>query len=312
MREIVIENEWLRAVMLPDVGAKIYDLVWKPSARVLLWHNPRTEPQSYPVEGIFDNYWCGGWDDCFPTCDPCTHGGEQYPGLGELRSLRWRVDYVDQRSAVFSTFGPISPVRVTKWVTLDAAAPVVRMRHSITNIGHRPIDFIWGTHPALNVSAGDRLRIPTHKAIVGEASTPAFGTAGVEYAWPRLPDGTDMSLVPPAATGEFCGHYATALEAGWYAVENPASGSGFLLRFPRETCPVLWLWLNYGGYRGHYHVVVEPWTSRPVHLAEAVRLGTARRLEVDATFEVEVAATAYDAPETWQNALERTEGRIEW
>ena len=311
MREIVIENQWLRAVILPEVGAKIYDLLWKPAARRLLWRNRRVEPQVYPVEGIFDNYWCGGWDDCFPTCDPCTHGGEQYPGLGELRSLRWTVDRAESRRAMLSIFGPISPVRVEKSVVLDADAPALRMRHTITNIGHRPIDFLWGTHPALNVSVGDRLRIPARKALVGEASTPAFGTAGSEYDWPLLPDGTDMSLVP-AATGEFCGHYATELEGGWYAVETPSAGSGFLLRFPLETCPVLWLWLNYGGYRGHYHVVAEPWTSRPVNLAEAVRLGTARRLEVAATFEVEVAATAYDAPETWRDALKRTEGKIKW
>src|SRR5215469_14973993 len=83
---VVLENDWLRASVLPGVGAKIYDLIWKAAGRNLLWHNPRILPQAYPVDGNFDNYWCGGWDDGFPTCDPCDYRGESYPGLGELRS----------------------------------------------------------------------------------------------------------------------------------------------------------------------------------------------------------------------------------
>jgi Domain of unknown function (DUF5107) len=60
---VILENDWLRASVLPGVGAKIYDLIWKATGRNLLWHNPRILPQSYPVDGNFDNYWCGGWDE---------------------------------------------------------------------------------------------------------------------------------------------------------------------------------------------------------------------------------------------------------
>jgi hypothetical protein len=85
LRSLELENDWLQITILPDVGAKIYDLVWKPDGRNLLWHNPRVAPQMYPIEGVFDNYWCGGWDDCFPTCDACEYRGESYPSLGEMR-----------------------------------------------------------------------------------------------------------------------------------------------------------------------------------------------------------------------------------
>jgi hypothetical protein len=65
-----LENRWLKVRVLPDIGAKIYDLVWKAD---------------------FDNYWCGGWDDAFPTCDECVFREQRYPSLGELRSLRARA-----------------------------------------------------------------------------------------------------------------------------------------------------------------------------------------------------------------------------
>ena len=312
MRKIVLENSWFRAVILPDVGAKIYDLIWKPADRNLLWHNPRTAPQPYPIEAVFDNYWCGGWDDCFPTCDACIHGGEQYPSLGELRSLHWAVAAQNTLSADLSVCAPITPARVEKSVTLDAGAPVLRMRHRITSLGYKSFDFVWGTHPAWNVSPGDVLRVPATTGYVGEASCASLGVAGQRYDWPLMPvaDGTvDMSRVP-SASGEFCGHYAADLAAGWYALEDASTGSGVLMRFPVEICRVLWLWLNYGGYRGHYHVVLEPWTSRPVVLSDAVREGTSLRLEKGAVFEVEVAVTCYDPPETWRDALRRMEGDV--
>ena len=114
LQAVVPETDWFRASVLPEVGAKIYDLVWKLAGRNLLWHNPRILPQTYPIDGAFDNYWCGGWDDGFPTCDPCDYRGELYPGLGELRSLRWQVqDSCADREKVsvrLFTFGPISPV----------------------------------------------------------------------------------------------------------------------------------------------------------------------------------------------------------
>ncbi len=105
----------------------------------------------------------------------------------------------------------------------------------------------------------------------------------------------------------FCGHYATDLEAGWYAVEDTKLGEGFLLKFPVNLCPYLWMWLVYGGWRGYHHVIVEPWTSYPNTLAGAVREQTHRHLEAGGKFSVEVCATIYCRPETWEDGLRRLE-----
>lgn len=307
-----LENQWLRASVLPDVGAKIYDLIWKPTGRNFLWHNPRIPPQPFPIEANFDNYWCGGWDEAFPTCDECDFGGEHYPNLGELRSLRWRVasSGLAGKHAVakLTAFGPISPVRAEKTVILAGQSPVILVQYEITNLGPLPLDFIWGTHPALDPTAHMTLRVPARTGIVGQASDVKLGVPGQRYSWPTLetPSGrTDMSLVQGSGAKVFCGHYAADLEAGWYAVEDTETGSGFLLKFPSEVCRYLWMWLVYGGWRGYYHVILEPWTSYPVNLAEAVRQKTNRHLEPGEKFSVEVRATIYTKREGWKEALER-------
>jgi hypothetical protein len=312
LRAVGMENDTLSVTVLPDVGAKIYDLIWKPTGRNFLWHNPRIAPQPYPIEANFDNYWCGGWDDGFPTCEACQHQGENYPNLGELRSVRWQAGEPEQtgdgQSITFTAYGPINPVRARKTVTIASESPRVRMRYEITNLGVAGIDFIWGTHPALAVTPGMVLRIPARTGIVGLASDPKFGTPGQRYAWPMLATagGTvDVSRTLPFEAGISSGQYATDLDAGWYAAEDTATGQGFLLNFPVRECPYLWLWLVYGGWRGYHHVIVEPWTSYPVTLSDAVKQNTHRRLEPGQTFQVEVQATIYAPPQTFEDVLRK-------
>ena len=211
----------------------------------------------------------------------CEFGGELYPNLGELRAVRWTVESVERRggdkAAKFPAFGPISPVRAEKTVTLAGHAPVLRMQYEVTGLGPLPLDFIWGTHPALGAASHTILRIPGRKGIVGQASDATLGVPGQRYSWPILETGTgrtDMSRVPGIEAKVFCGHYVTDLEAGWFAAEDTETGESVLFQFPKDVCPWLWLWLDYGGWRGYHNVIIEPWTSCPVNLAEAVRQKT--------------------------------------
>jgi hypothetical protein len=289
-----LESELISLSILAEPGAKVYDLVWKPTGRQVLWQNPRIRPQPYPVDSNFDNYWCGGWDEGFPTCDACEYKGESYPNLGELRSLRWSLNKLESRgeeaTAELFAFGPITPVRAVKRVAVCGAS--VSVRYELTNVGPLPFDFIWGSHPALAITDRTVLHIPAETGIVQLSSSPSLGAAGQQYKWPML-GRVDMSRVQSVSAGVFCGHYATGLRAGGYSVEFKGEDLGLAFRFDREQCPWLWLWLVYGGWRGYHHVIVEPWTSCPVNLSDAVRESTALRLQPGRTFAAEVSLTLH-------------------
>ncbi len=304
LRLLRLESESLVVSILPEVGAKILTLFDKKSERNILWENVRIRPQVYPIDANFDNYWCGGWDDAYPSADACIYKGEPIPNVGELRSLQWNVEELrsDHKSAVakLSVYGPISPVKATKTVSL--IGDELQMQFDLESVGPIPVDYLWGTHPAFAVQAGTRLLLPARTGIVAQSSHPSLGTPGDRYVWPTI-HGTDMSVVPDISAGINCGHYATDLDDGWFAVET--NGSGILYEFPLEKCPHLWLWLVYGGWRGYYHAVVEPWTGYPVILSEAVAAGRHSVLEPGASFSVTVRCTTYRSPETHLEALKR-------
>ena len=103
-RTIILENSMLRATLLPESGAKLWEFIYKPADRELLWHNPRIEPRPPVFYGDADAWWCGGLDECIPTGHPCNLQGRQLPlprrnmdaalGIrtdGAGRGTRWRA-----------------------------------------------------------------------------------------------------------------------------------------------------------------------------------------------------------------------------
>ncbi len=93
----------------------------------------KIRPQSYPIDANFDNYWCGGWDDAYPTADACVHGGEPFPNLGELRSLRWEVEELQadetKATARLFAYGPISAIKAVKAISLAGRELQMNFRH---------------------------------------------------------------------------------------------------------------------------------------------------------------------------------------
>jgi hypothetical protein len=178
---------------------------------------------------------------------------------------------------------------------------------TIEHQGFLPIDYLWGTHPAYAVEPGCIIHIPARSGIVGQANDPLFGEPGQRYSWPMLPTegaAIDMSVMQPA--GRYStGHYATDLAAGWYAIEYPQRGIGLLFEFPLDLCPYLWLWLSYGGWRGYYLAVVEPWTSHPVTLSDAVAARTQRILAPGERISFKTRATPWSSPATLDSMLLR-------
>jgi hypothetical protein len=94
-------------------------------------------------------------------------------------------------------------------------------------------------------------------------------------------------------------------------VEYPHRQAGVLVEFPLETCPYLWLWLSYGGWRGYYVAAVEPWTSFPVTLSDAVAANTHRVLKPGEGFACTIRAIPWCKPATLKTLLEERELRWE-
>lgn len=300
LRTIVLENDRIRVEILPELGARVNRIEHRASGVDLLWHNPRVEPRIVPIGASYDDNFAGGWDELFPNDLAGVVGGETYPDHGELWCQPWqyRLEAAspDEVAVTLSRTGAVTTSLVEKRVSLRRGESQLRFAHRITNKDHTALSFLWKLHPALAIDAGDQIDVPARRA---EIVDPAFGRISQPstFAWPIAPvpgaAAIDASVVPPLdGTRDFL--YLNDLAEGWCALRRLRHGLGFGMVFPLDVFPNVWLFMSFGGWRGHETVVLEPCTTVPKDLNEAIRRGTARTLVAGATLACEVRAVVFE------------------
>jgi len=86
--------------------------------------------------------------------------------------------------------------------------------------------------------------------------------------WPLI-EGQDAHTIPaPDGTVDF--FYLFDLTEGRIGVAaRPADGLTFAYHFDLKVFPYAWIFASYGGFNGHYTVILEPCTAMPLSVNEA-------------------------------------------
>jgi len=294
---IRLENEHIAVDVLPELGGNIFRLIDKVRDHDLLWKSPRVRPHRAELHANFDDHWAGGWDEAFPGGAPSLNRhGDQLPYMGELWTQAARYEIAasgpDAVELVLTIDTPITPARWTRRLRIERGSPAMTIAYRLEHTGFQPFDFNWGIHPVQAISPAHRFDVPARRALVDESGGGALGTLGDSYDWPIF-GSLDVREALGPEVASFALHFLTELEDGWVAATDTRARRGFGLCFDRELFGVIWLWLVYGGWRGYYHAIVEPWTGYPSPLADAVAAGRARVLNPGEVLETEVTAVLY-------------------
>ncbi len=317
LQALVLENDQLRAVFLPELGAKLWSLTYKPVDREMLWQHPRIDPRPVPFGATYDDWFCGGWDELFPNDAPVTIAGENYPDHGEMWSMpfEWEVVASSREEVTIRLYraGVVTATHMEKWVTLRDGEPQLRFRHRIQNDGPFPLDFIWKLHPALRITASSRIDLPARRILVDEGFRNRLGSDVAEFQWPMAQTANgqtiDMRQIPPpeVATCDFL--YAVELDAGWCALTDAGQQVGFGLAFDPAVLSSVWIFASYRGWRGLYMTILEPCTGFPYRLDEAIARGRHSHLASGESLETDVTAVLYHGIDGVRNITR--DGKVE-
>jgi galactose mutarotase-like enzyme len=303
-RALFIENDLLRIGILLDKGSDIFQFLHKPSDTDFLWRSPQglirrdhlMNTKSSSTGNFLDSYH-GGWQEVLPGGGPVIYQGAELGLHGEITHLAWDYDILEDSEdlvAVKLTVNCVrTPLRVEKILRLEKGKQTLFIEETVTNLSPSPVQFMWGHHPAYGapfLREGIKLFVPAQEAIV---HTPAFSKNGLlepgsQFRWPNAEvDGMriDFSVI----TGHDAGYseliYLKELDAGWYALLDQEKQIGIGFVWPEEVFPYLWFWMVYGGASGYpwwdrtYCIALEPWSSIPNSLTEAMKAGTNLHLE---------------------------------
>jgi hypothetical protein len=325
-RAIALENELLRVTVIADQGARLYELLHKPSDTDFLWRwerglRPRSYVESIPnPRGSFQDHFAGGWTELFPSYRfPSLGGPAEANGLpigyhGEVACVPWeyRIECDDPAEiAVRLEVRTVrTPFRLSRTLRLRRGRPTLFVSETATNEAGTDVPFVWGHHADFGAPFLDA------DCVVDTGATRVIAYARDAYrrgrvaetdqdgVWPHLKgrDGNPVDLgrvLGPEARVSDCVYIGDFGDPAWSAITNRRTGMGIGLAWSKAVMPHALLWQGFGGDEGApwwgraYTVAIEPMSTRPMDYETAVRSGTALRLGPRESLAFELTATAY-------------------
>jgi hypothetical protein len=300
LRLIVLESRFLRLEVLPEAGAKIWQITYKALNADLLWNHPTMPPAIHGPNTSYDDVWSGGWDELFPNDEAGTLQGKLLPDHGELWTGAWRAEPFqnDASAGVHLRYTtPISNFLAEKTLLLRPERAAFEIRYRFTNRGSETYPFLWKLHPAFAVSADHRIDFPP-MTVRRELEFPGtLGESPPIFPWPFARfDSTvlDLRQVPDVSSQAVHFFYGTELAAGWCGITNRANRLACALRFDKEIFSSCWLFATHGGWRDLNVAVLEPATGYPYQMQSMIDGGHARRLAPGESLETSVMFSAQE------------------
>jgi hypothetical protein len=312
---VVLENDRVRVVVLPDKGAEIHQSTDLRTGTDMLfsagWGLRPPGSEHLPGSGDEEFMWnyAGGWQELFPSVnEACVYRGERIPFHGEVASLPWEHEVLDgdgdEVRVRFRTDSRVTPFRVERTLGLREGEAELVIDSTVSNRSTEAAHFVWGHHCVVGppfLEPGCRLDIPARTIVtqpeLWEAETARL-EPGRRVPWPLAPlryGGTvDLREIPGPEVGSHDDLYVTDLDEGWLEVSNPRLRLGFRLEWDHELFRWIVLWQPFGGavappLAGSYALGIEPWTSN-VSLEKSVAAGVATELAGGASLSTTVRA----------------------
>jgi galactose mutarotase-like enzyme len=272
---ISLENDAVRIVACPDLGARILSLLDRRSGREwLVGGEPPSDVSAWAGEdAVFGGREAFGWDECLPTVAPCPdplnpdgpplrdHGEcwgrpAEVTGEGDVLVARWRSSRWDWA--------------LERRLRLEGAT--VEAAYRIENRGSRPLPFLWSIHPLLALEPDSTVELvqPAEVRI----------TAAIGFDRPPEPP-PDRWTVADITAGTALKAYARMEGAGKALARQPDSAS-LRMEWDLVAAPVAGVWLDFGGWPAEapvHQVAIEPTTSEDDDLCSAIAASRAKVVE---------------------------------
>lgn len=231
---LVLENEYLRLSLLPELGGRVYELIFKPTGHNEFYQNPVIDPTPWgpPEQGGW--LAAGGLEWGLPVSE---HGYEW--------GMPWSYTVISSTTGITVTLRDSAPtadrLRAEVTVHLPAGQALFRVTHRLENGRGFPLDFSYWTNAMLAPGAPNaptehlRFIIPGSQAKV-HSRDPADNflpaEAGV-MGWPHHA-GRDMSHL-----GQWSGWFGffayPQSQADFAGVYDPSLDEGVMHVFPKNV-----------------------------------------------------------------------------
>ncbi len=284
-----LENDQLRVVILPTLGAKVASIFDRKAEREWLVQ-PLSPQHEIPYGTAFDKFEMYAWDEMFPTIIAGEYPAEGpykgafLPDHGEVWPLPWLRESSASDALALSVNGRALPYRLVRTASLDGPDGL-RLHYTVTNTGAKAFSYLWAAHPLFAVDSATEIVLPPSVVEVYNVHAMApWGDHGRRYDWPRAQtdDGKtwDLRRVGPVTLKDCRKVYVPPEQPiDWAGLRQTDSGAWLRLEWNSSALPYLGLWIDEGIYATAPAVALEPTNGFYDGLATAYENGRTQQLK---------------------------------
>ena len=234
-RLLTLENRWLRVSVMPELGGRLYQLVFKPTGNNELYQNPVIKPSPWGP-GAQGNGWlaAGGIEWGFPVAEHGYTWAESWGFITEPHPPAAAI-------TVFTQDLDRPQLNVHIGMAPDSAA--VTLNFDVDNLADIPVQASYWTNAMLAPGAANkvgpnlRFLFPGQEMAVHSSGESDLPGAGQVFSWP-VSDGRDVGRL--GTWGQWLGFFATPKAAGtWSAVYDADADEGVVRVFDPSQVPGL-------------------------------------------------------------------------
>lgn len=220
---------------LPDDGARISVLQYED--RDLLTVTPSSFKAPANFYGEYETRPVYGYDDCFPTVDPCKSPDQPgtYRDHGELCWLQWDVVVGD--NSLICTTQCVNP-KVTFKRILEFSGNKLTWKFEVTNTSSEAFRFLHVMHPLMPLNQIESIQLPEFSRCVD-----GVNSVDLSLNTPKMMEDHILSIKPD----QFEMLLLRDIETG--SVKLGFKGNLFLaVSFDTTIFPTLGIWWTNAGY----------------------------------------------------------------
>lgn len=283
---LMLENAYIRIIILPAIGGKIVELTKKQSGTQFFLQPSReysnTRLPYYGADHL--RYDPSGFDDCFPTIAASTISTKDknrqqmdihFPDHGELWGIPWEY-HVSEESVYLNVHGVRVNYEFSKSIRLDQTT--VHINYRLINLSDSPFMYIWSAQPLLEAHPGSEIILDASidKVFLDWTTDSSIGQHGEYLPWPWLDRNQNSSLAisPPCGKQHTMKLYTDVLESGFCGYVRSDSGEKLFMEFDPRKIPYIGILLWYNAWpddpgKTLYTVSLQPSSGRPDTLQQA-------------------------------------------
>lgn len=259
-KAIQLDNEYVKAVVLPACGGKTASLIWKENGFELIAQNKYGFYRpSLKADTPFGDCDASGFDDAFPTiAESSITWGERafsYTDHGEIwrSSFAWKSDGERITLTYNSRENPFTYIK-----TISLCQHRLKYDYHIANTGGYDWPCMWTMHGLVRYEEDMRLIYPQGtQMLLNVADSPQLGADGslhsidsAEYNFRGVPNQMSHTMVKYYLSGK--------TDEGCCGYEYPSQSMRCIIEYDSRKLPYLGFWVTAGGYRGDYNCAFEP------------------------------------------------------